>query len=135
VIPVIISRGDPDKLFAAVSGTSKPLTSVDWLEMFLNGTSIDHIPAGVNKNNIKKLYEILGGERLRRLAKDGLKPGVYQTARRVNKYCSLSMDDASLARTIEWCITRKTAIAVAADLQSQRDPKEIVRAIQEDISL
>ena len=68
-IPVLISQGRPEELFAAVSGNVKQLTANQWIYVFLNG---GEVPSGPTKVNIRRLDETVGKQFLQRVFDAGL---------------------------------------------------------------
>jgi len=124
-VPCIVSRGDPKKLFSGVSGTVKPLRAVDWLEVYVRGGDL---PSSSTKNSIMHIERLLGKEGLDLLREHNASPAVYQTARRVHKYCEIPNDDDSMIYTLKWIVENTLSRQLSAAMSNQRSPDDILEA-------
>lgn len=125
LIPVIVTEGNSDELFAAVSGNVAKMKSFEWASVHLAGGAV---PSGPIKVCITKLEQTMGKEFLERLAKKKTSPGIWNVSNRVLKY--LHLDEDERKNVLLWLADIGTQ-AVAAYMTGGSQPKELLRAFNE----
>ena len=125
LIPVIVTEGNSDELFAAVSGNVAKMKSFEWAAVHLAGGAV---PSGPIKVCITKLEQTMGREFLEQLTKKRTSPGIWNVANRVIRY--LSLDEAERKRVLAWLAEIGTQ-NVAAYMTGGNQPAELMRAFKE----
>jgi hypothetical protein len=129
-IPVIVSsQGDARKLFAAVSGASKPLSAVEWIEVYLGGGDL---PPGPNASCIRRLDEVMGREYLHELKEKRLSPQIWNLASRLIKYMGVSEEEKP--SVLRWLAKHKLTRQASSAIQGDVPPAQIAAAFREDSS-
>ena len=126
-IPVLVAQGRPEQLFSAVSGTTKPITAIQWLEIYLKG---GEVPSGPTKVNIRKLDEIAGHEFLKQLLDAGLSPQIWSLANRMIRYAGL--DEGVKHQVLNWLLKHKITREVSAWISGENPAQALVHAFKED---
>jgi hypothetical protein len=126
-IPVIVSsQGDAKRLFAAVSGAQKPLTAVDWIEVYVGG---GELPPGPTAVNIRRIDQELGREFLYELIQKQISPAIWTFASKVLKYTGL--DASEKPAVIRWLAKHKLTQSVMSAMKMEMAPTKLVRAFKE----
>lgn len=127
-IPVIVStQGDARKLFSAVSGTSKPLSAVEWIQVHLGGGAL---PSGPNTSCISKLESLMGRDFLEELVEKRLSPQIWNLSARVLRYLSLTDDERP--GILRWLAKHKLTRQVSAAIQGDTPASDILGAYKGD---
>lgn len=126
-VPVLISQGKPDRLFAEVSGTVRAISANQWIYVYLHGGSV---PSGPTRSNIVRLDATMGREFLERLCDAGLSPQIWTIAAKFLKYTGL--DDEQKKPVLEWLLTHKLTQQVASWVHGANPVEELCQAFAEN---
>lgn len=126
-IPVLVSRGRAEDLFSAVSGTTKPVTASQWIQVYLRGGDV---PPGSSRVNIKRLDAVVGREFLQKLADSGLSPQIWSVANRAIAYAGI--EDENKAKVLNWLLENKIARQVSAWITGDSPAKQLREAFEQN---
>jgi hypothetical protein len=131
VIPVIVSsQGDATKLFAAVSGASKPLSAIEWVQVFLGD---GELPSGPTSVCINQLAKVMGKDFLKELVEKNISPQIWNFSKKVMKYIGLA-DEQERPTMIRWIATHKLSQQLSAGMQMKTNPARIMQLFRENAS-
>jgi Predicted transcriptional regulators len=125
-IPVMVTVGKPDDLFAAVSGNVLKMKASEWVHVYLSGGMI---PSGVVRTCIVNLERLMGKEFLERLSTKGASPTMWNVSGKVVKYLSYDTDDEKRKSILEWLLNVGTR-DVAAWMQGENAKTELEAAFR-----
>lgn len=125
-VPTILmdSKISKDKAYEIVNGTSKKLTSKDWIYIHINGGSV---PARI-LGQINIIEEIVGADGLKKLGYLSCSYRVMDVAYRIRKYCH-DNTEAFLKRTVFWIANNGMTFAVRRAMENKIKKEVIARAI------
>lgn len=124
-IPVLVTEGNTDKIYAEVNSNAKIFDGCQTLEVWLKR------PSAVVATSAKlfaRMEETYGRELLEMLVKKGSSVRVIQRAENVGRY----VDDTSVAfvkRAVRWMVKFRMVQVVQAYLRLQQSPALIHKAI------
>lgn len=124
---IVSSQGDAKRLFAAVSGASKPLSATEWIHVHLGGGAL---PPGQTATCIKRIDHEMGREFLVEMAQKGLSPQVWNFASKLLKYLNLSEDEKPAI--LRWLVKHKLTRPALAAIQMDTAPDRVIKAFRED---
>ena len=125
-IPVMPVSGDPDKLFAQVSGQVAKMKAIEWVEVFLAGGAM---PGGTTATNIRRLNETMGREFLQKLVEKKRSPQIWNVCSRVVKYISLGESEKPVV--LNWLLENGTR-EVASHITNDNGSEEMRNAMKEN---
>jgi hypothetical protein len=130
-IPVIVSsQGDARRLFAAVSGASKPLSAVEWMEVYLGG---GELPPGPTATCIRRIDAEMGREFLAELLQKKISPAIWNFGAKVLKYVGLSEDEKP--SMLRWLAKHRLGQSVQAAIKMDLPASTILTAFRGDLAV
>lgn len=124
-IPVLVTQGKIDDLFAAVSGSVVKMKAYEWADVYLKGGVI---PTGPNKTCVIKLEEHMGREYLLKLVHKKASPSIWNLSSRVLKY--LDLTETKRKDVLNWLIDVGTR-EVSAWITGENSKDELLSAFKE----
>jgi hypothetical protein len=126
-IPVLIAEGAGKDLFSTLSGTTKPMTALQWTQVYLAGGAL---PSSPNKTCITNLAELMGAEYLHNLVAAGLSPQIWNVANRMLRYTN--SHEELKPKILTWLLKHKISREVSRWIADGDPADALLQALNED---
>ncbi len=123
-----IIEEDPSAVYASVNSTPRKMVGSDALNVWLvNAVAVTTRLA----MKFSAMNEVIGRPLVKRIADAGLSARVYDTAKRISRYCG-DPSKETIKAVVKWLIETASIGQVMKALEAGHDPKIVMKAVREN---